>query len=72
MNEDVFSITCKERELFESRTDIKSLLSSVQRLIVKYGNDFSLAEIKTKLEGEIQYINNQLLKEYKNDKGRIE
>ena len=72
MNQNGFGITCKQRELVERRIDIESHLSIVCKLMAKYGNDFSLAEIKTKLEGEIQYINNQLLKEYKNDKGRIE
>ena len=72
MNQNGLGITCKQRELVERRIDIESHLSIVCKLMAKYGNDFSLAEIKTKLEGEIQYINNQLLKEYKNDKGRIE
>lgn len=71
MNQNGFGITCKERELIERRMDIESHLSIVCKLMAKYGIDFSLAEIKTKLEGEIQYINNQLLKEYKNDKRRI-
>jgi hypothetical protein len=72
MNQNGFGITCKQRELFERRMDIESYLSIVCKLMAKYGNDFSLAEIKTKLEEENQNINNQLIKEYKNDKRRIE
>ena len=65
MNENVFSIACRQSELIERRMEIESFLSSAQMLMVKYGSDFSLAEIKTKLEEEIQNINNQLIKEYK-------
>ena len=61
MNQNGFSITCKQREQVERRMAIESYLSMVYKLMTKYGIDSSLSEIKAKLEGEIIDINHSLM-----------
>jgi hypothetical protein len=72
MNENVFSITCRQSELIERRMEVELHLSIICKLMAKYGIYSSLSEIKAKLDGEILYINHSLINDGQNDKRRIE